>query len=480
MNMRGLLKKTKKQSILFYKKYGSLTRVFGLLFLLVGLAFVFIVPPFQNPDEPMHFYRSYQIASGQVSSVPNDDQVYGGDIPVSFRKFVADSGIEHNYDYGYRFHLDYLSLLKYKYDGAKVFEGFPNTAIYSPLAYVPSTVAHVVVKTFNGPLLVALYLGRILSLLFVFIAFVLAIKLIPVGKWILVVVGLLPMTIASAASVSSDAMTIGVSVLFIAVVMNVAFLKQRPKVFLLIIFVALTLLLAFIKQAHIALLLFIVLIPFLNPYFRRKKPLIALICLSVLTVICFLVWYKHISPIVINFDPLVQPGLQKSFVLHHPVHFVTILLHTYFDNYANGIFIGLFGNFGWLTATMPVPFMIFSAFIIYFAVTLKDKAELRTLATLTKKQLLAFRLTLWGVFFAVVLLISTALYLYWTPYTQAFIIGIQGRYLLALLPLLLIPFVGMGKGKQGIKKSTLVICITIVLIAAVYILKERFIGGYPS
>jgi len=38
------------------------------LFILLGfgLAYVFILPPFEAPDEPAHFARAYSIAEGQV------------------------------------------------------------------------------------------------------------------------------------------------------------------------------------------------------------------------------------------------------------------------------------------------------------------------------------------------------------------------------------------------------------------------------
>jgi hypothetical protein len=33
----------------------------------MGLLYAVVTPPFQVPDEPNHFYRAYQVSSGEVS-----------------------------------------------------------------------------------------------------------------------------------------------------------------------------------------------------------------------------------------------------------------------------------------------------------------------------------------------------------------------------------------------------------------------------
>ena len=38
--------------------------VFAGLALLFGSIFVFLIPPFQSPDEPNHFLRAFQVSEG--------------------------------------------------------------------------------------------------------------------------------------------------------------------------------------------------------------------------------------------------------------------------------------------------------------------------------------------------------------------------------------------------------------------------------
>lgn len=471
--IRDKIKSWKKGIGRAYGRLNGPQKLFLPLFLVAGLVFVFVVPPFQNPDEPMHFYRGYQVAKGHVFSTPDTAGLYGGDIPLSMRELVVKSEIEHNYDYEHRFFLNYGELFGYGYGGEKVFEGFPNTAIYSPLAYLPSALAHGLVGIFDGPLLVALYLARILSVLIALIAFMIVLRIIPFGKWIVFSVGLLPMTVASAASISADSMTLSLSMLFIATTFYIAFNKKSVSRWWWGVLFALTISMGLVKQAHIALVPLILLIPVLNTRYRNRQFYISMAGAIVGALALFLLWFKKTDQIVINFVPSIQPGLQKTYMFQEPFDFLAALLTTYLTNYGNGTFIGLFGNFGWLTATLPTLFIIVSALMLYFAVQAREKDEVRV-DVLPVKQTRLFKLWCVGVFMAVLVMISAALYVYWTPYREKFIMGIQGRYFLPILPLLLIPFIGKLKPRQSSIKRIVVIGSSVVLLSAIHTLFWRF------
>lgn len=465
---------TQQRLVDIFNRYTNIYRLFTVLFLAAGLVFVFIIPPFQNPDEPMHFYRSYQLATGDLMSNSNDQGLYGGNIPLSMRHLVSESGIQHNFDYGYRFDLNYRSLLGYKYGGEKVFEGFPNTAIYSPFAYIPSILAHQIVALVNGPMLVSLYLARIISLLFVFAAIFFAMKIIPFGRWVLFSVSLLPMTVASSVSLSADAMTIAVSFMLISTTLYIAFSKRVVSHRWHILLCVLVILMSLVKQAHIALIPIIFLIPLFNNKYRSKVMYLSISTLFLASLTCFYVWYKMTEMITINFDQLVQPVLQKAYVLHHPVHFVNTLFQTYFTNNANGFAIGTFGNFGWLTAPLPIFFIIISALSLYWSTKLVDLDEIRRMKLMSSIHKKIFNLALVSLFLLVVGLISVALYLYWTPYKTSVIWGIQGRYFIPVLPLLLLPFLKRNGMDQKSLRRMVTLSSIVVLIVGISIAFGRF------
>jgi len=65
----------------------NLCRILFILFAGVfGLSLVFITPPFQVPDEPAHFYRSYQISMGDLIA-ENHDGIVGHGMPKGLKDF---------------------------------------------------------------------------------------------------------------------------------------------------------------------------------------------------------------------------------------------------------------------------------------------------------------------------------------------------------------------------------------------------------
>jgi uncharacterized membrane protein len=465
----------KKMNIAYEKIISKPEIVFIVLFSLFGLAFIFIVPPFQNPDEPMHFHRSYQLSTLNISSEPNENGVYGGMIPVSILELVRDSEISHNFDYGFRFHLDYTKLMSYKYGGEERFEGFPNTAIYTPIVYAPLIISHWLVSLLDAPILATVYLGRIFSLLLVAIAVYFSIRLLPFGKWVLFAITLIPMFIASSVSMGADAVTYAVSILFVSLVLNLSFSKKKTSIKKIILLIGLVLAIGFIKQAHIPLLALLVLLPIFNSRFREKKVFILLGIAAAASFAIFLLWYVRTSGITINFNSSIQPELQKDLILSNPVVFLKVMLATYLTNNANGFIIGMFGNFGWLTATLPMLFIIISAIIVIFSVgtTSKNEQRLEKIFKITKTKTWFGLITI-GVFCIVIAIISAALYLYWTPYQFGSILGIQGRYFLPILPLLLLPFVTQNAKNNSSRSAVIIAGCVIVAFVAIMVTIGRF------
>lgn len=447
---------------------------FVAIFIAAGAAFALLVPPFQNPDEHMHYFRSYQLANGQIFSKSNGAQ-YGGDIPVTVHKMVYKSEIQHNFDYGYRFHLNYNELFQYKYGGEKQFEAFPNSAIYSPLAYIPSIFAHWIVSIINGPAIITIYLARISSLLIVATAMFFAIRIIPFGKWVLFAVGLLPMAVASSVSMSADAMTVATSVLLIATTLRIAFGKEKVSYKWLLPLFILVITMSLVKQAHVALLPIIFTIPIFNKNYRTRNIYLLFASIFAIAIMFFVGWYLKTDQITINFDPSIQPIAQKAYILHEPLRFIKVLFVTFFTNYANGFVIGLFGNFGWLTAQMPILFIIFSTLVLYWSTKTIGRSEYKYLPT-GKTATLRFNVAMATIFLVVTTMISVALYIYWTPVKNSFIMGIQGRYFIPILPLLLLPFVRRTAENQQTLIRLVTIGTIIILLFGILTMTGRFYG----
>ena len=98
-----------------------------------------------------------------------------------------------------------------------------------------------------------LYMGRVANLIAYLLLAAAAVRLMPIQKWTMAMVALMPMSVYLAASLSADAMTIGLSLLVVALTLNLALGSERPDRRSLLALGFLLVLLALSKQAYLGL-----------------------------------------------------------------------------------------------------------------------------------------------------------------------------------------------------------------------------------
>ena len=77
--------------------------------------------------------------------------------------------------------------------------------------------------------LAMLYLARVANLIVYLLLAAAAVRLAPIHKWTLAMVALMPMSVYLAASLSADAMTLGLSLLVVALTLNLALGSEGPS-----------------------------------------------------------------------------------------------------------------------------------------------------------------------------------------------------------------------------------------------------------
>jgi uncharacterized membrane protein len=196
--------------------------VYLALALVFGCAYVVVTPPFQVPDEGAHFRRSFATSEGHIVCLKKVDET--GDVQP-----VALTRLEDPYRRFFRHHEEKITpeqifeCRSVSVDGAeREFVAFSNTAIHPPLPYLPQAAGILLARLLSGSALACFYAGRLANLLVTVTLIFLAIRTTPVGRWTFTALALLPMTLALAASVSSDALTIALSFLFVAQVLELA------------------------------------------------------------------------------------------------------------------------------------------------------------------------------------------------------------------------------------------------------------------
>lgn len=346
--------------------------VIGVVF---GLVFLVLVPPFQVPDEPQHFYRAFQVSELRFLDLvalnrnPRTDAFrYGTLLPKSLAGLVDMSDVTET-RFGpenkvtpsrllasFRAHLD-----------AGDREYLP-VAPYAPVAYIPQALGIGLGRLLGVPSLVLFYLGRLCALAaWIGLVFV-AIKTTPILKWTFFLLALMPMTLHLAASNSADSVVIGVSFLLSAQLLSWAYDARKERIGRADIAGALVmaLVLTLSKPLYLVLLALILLVP-REKFPRGAKRLLTFGGVVVFCVAAYVGWSLLTAWATVpgpaielsrhGVDPPVladiSPKRQLALILSHPFAFIGVLATTFsvLSLFYLHSFVGLLG---WLDTLLPM------------------------------------------------------------------------------------------------------------------------------
>lgn len=452
--------------------------VFLITFLFFGLLSILITPPYQGADERLHFVRAYEFSQGTLFTPRGDDGKVAANIPSDFVKleelaqFSWDNTM--NLDYKYN-NLDYKKMLALHGNGQNLSYLSPSTAVYPPVSYLPGILAHWITQIFNLPLLVSMYIGRILFLLTAGVAIFFAIRVLPFGKWFLACLGIFPGFVVASSTFGSDAVTLGASILFISLILAIAYGRMslnNYKKWGLLGVLAVAVCLA--KPTTFLLVFFIAAIPLLNAKYRNKESVYKIALIILISIGITFLWLQATSYVeTISGNPNINPSLQKQHLIQNPASFANAMLHTFSSThpmYGDRTLRGFFGLFSWQTIALPLSaiFLLFTALLA--SLGLKDSREITSLKN-------SLRVT-WVMWLTAILLIAAicgALYVYNTDVGLNVIKGVQGRYF--YIPALLIGLCltsGILIRNQRLGKAYMIIVMLICLLLSIGLIYKRF------
>jgi len=407
-----------------------LTLVLGAIF---GGSLVFITPPFGVPDELAHFNRIYHCSQGKVYACRRDSQC-GDDLPASLNAIYQAIAGDARQDEEFCVSRDKIrQALAIPLDPAQQqYSTFENTALYSPVPYLPAAAAVGIGRVAEMRPLGLLYLGRIANLIAYLALAVAAVRLIPVQKWTLALVALMPMSMFLAASLSADAVTLGLALMTIALALDLALGEEAPAGRLAAFGLCLVLL-ALSKQAYVSLALLFFIIP-AGKFAGRGQWLTAAVLFLGLPLAANLAWAYSVRSLYVPMLPFVDPPQQIAWIGLHPWSYAAAMFKAV---YHLDTYLGMIGLFGWLGAHLSK-----TVCLVYWmtlaATAFLDGGKPLPLAARTRAILL-------GIYVTAASVVSTIVYLSWERVGIKSIEGIQPRYFLPLLPLVLLPFRGSSK-----------------------------------
>ena len=463
-------------------KYSRLRKIkphqlFILAGTLFGLIMIVVTPPFQVPDEINHWYRAFQISSGQLLAEKHDDRL-GGYVPQSIVEITKPF-------LGLRWNMNAKTssqTIKDAFDidfkgDQIVFMDFPNTALYSPVSYFPQAMGILLGRTLSlGPLSI-FYLARLMTLL-IWVALIgYAIKTIPRYQWLLFLLALLPMSVFINMSLSADMVTNTISFVIIACILKFALDDSKFSSRRLLVVFLLGIGLASAKIVYTPLILLIFLVPE-HKYESRGHQWFVYTFLLITGFGAAYFWsdlinnaytsYADYNPAFRENLDLVKCGNiqeQMNFILTHDFYILKVffksLRHT-FDMYYEGYV----GTFGWLDTKMPG----WSIFITYLVIIIASVFPTRAESRIGPSQ----KLTLLAITLMTVALVLLSQHLTWDCIGSDVIGTIQGRYFIPIFPLLFFclrrNYIGSGWFIQG----TIIVWTIFILCLSVIKLYQRY------
>ncbi len=413
----------KKQTLNLRLRLYSWENYFVIIALIFGTIFIFLVRPLSVPDEFNHFMRAYQISEGNFSAHKDRLKGTGGDIPSG----IIDLGQKQIY---HNSNISNPATIKLNvYD--RVFIRFDNTALYHPLLYLPQATGILIGRILGMQTLGLLYFGRFFNLLFYAALFYLVLRIAPVGKRSFFVVGLLPMHLLLASSLSADPISTSLLALFVAVFLKLRVMNKRLTNTQ---FVMLGLLVAAISLTKLPVplcLLLLVLVPYTTFGQSKKTKLIAIFLFGMIGVAVGGAWLMKATSISTPFGPAgVNQANQISSIIQHPKIFIRALSDTIFRGNSSASLDQYVLALGNLEAWLPLWLTL--AYTLFLGFTIKQSKASVSIFKIYEKVFIT------GLIITMIFIILLLLYLSWTPVGLTVINGIQARYFTPLL-LLTIP-----------------------------------------
>jgi uncharacterized membrane protein len=406
---------------------------FRLVGLFIGLSFLVVSPPFQVADEPAHFYRAYQIS--QLHILPTlDKHGSGGFLPINLVRTTEFLKGAIPFHPETKVHLGQLKPYFFQplNPQATTMTYFENTAIYSPVAYLPQSIALAFGRLLQLSPLMLMYLGRLASLVMWIFLTALAIRLAPIGKWAFFSLAVTPMIVFQAASLSSDGFLNGLAFLFVALVLRYTLAENTLLRRDLIILAVLSCLLALCKIPAFLLPLLLCIIP-AHQFASLRQKYLFLVFTALITLALTGIWYiltQSTSALISRkMGNAANPMAQLTIMIHHPLGYIYTLYETLLGN-ANGWVVQFAGQLGWLDTNLSTIGMVASYLLIALGLLYDDRVKGVTIKIFNWQRSLSAL-----IFTTASMAMITILYLSWSPLRGHAVDGMQGRYFIPFSPL---------------------------------------------
>ena len=399
---------------------------FYLLLLIYFIPLVFLVPALDIPDEPAHFYRAYKISeiisTNKKLNNPFNEYLKAPDTKCLFYGKHQSINKTFNKSKAYKC---------LKNTKNQTFDDIDYLRSRNPYIHLVPAIGIKIADTFsNSPLLIFM-VGRIVNMLVSFLLIYFILKRSPKNKILFLFIATIPIFVQQMISYSYDSLLNSFS-LYITYLLIYIQSKERTDKLDDVLFMIGTTYLICSKLVYILLV-----IPFffmrtydsVRDFFAKNKKYILMFFVPIFV---YLGWELLSAHFYKNPTSIVMGGSSHSnlnYIINNPSKIFLIAVNT-FKNRGWFYLQSLYGNFGWFTFQLENIIIYIFIFMMFSMVVNKNlpsiyfKKGKKTIGIIS--------------FFVIFALIFAALYFAWSSYKLNYVEGVQGRYFLPILPLLLI------------------------------------------
>lgn len=400
---------------------------FALITLWIGIIYSILIPQYVVPDEPAHFLKTYAASSRLLGEKDIDEEER-----IILRK-EDYSFIIHEKTPRRESYKNYIKGIIGKSDTNEKTIISVGKEIDAPdIVYAPQIMGITIARILhlNGEQL--FLLGRLFALFFYVMCGYLAIKIMPFAKEMIFVVGLLPMSMQQAVSFSYDSTINSVSFLLIAYFIYLIYEKEKIEKKDVIIVTILTCIVSPVKIVYIVIIGLGILIP-KEKFKTNVEKWISAGIIGVFGIVSIVITRLAMMNKIVTSNGNLLPWIEEEAyglngVLANPMETARIFFRT-FEREGSRLLDTMIGSqMGWLE--IKIPSIIITGFIILLLISVFKRENEESISVGSK---------LWIAILGSsgILAVCLSMLLTWTRKSAVRIEGVQGRYFLPYLPMLL-------------------------------------------
>lgn len=445
------------------KKYENIYAIFAVI---AGVSILFLMAPFNVPDEASHYLRSYKEST---LSFEYDGGYYKFPKPITefIYKYNRNLHSVQNKLYAENYLSEFCKSVDYNVE-AQYETDYRNVVDLSVIPYIPSAIVIFFARLIHLSPLVMFLLSRLVNLTISVLGCYWAIKNIPCFKRVLTIVCLFPIFLQQATAINMDYFTNVVIIMLVSLIFEMIYSKEKIGKREIILLTLLSIGLVLGKFGYFPVLVLLFLIP--KEKFNNRV-------VEWIIKIGFIIAVLGFS-LLINMRLATEQGTApgqglevygiKSFFTT-PFTAVKVLLTTVVARIDQDILRGFFDNFAYSTAANKAIFPLVMYFVYILLLFSKDEDDVVELPKL-------HRVFYIGSSLAIIAIVYAIAYSQWTSVGAAEISGLQARYFIATSALL---YIGASNSLLDVNVKNKKILYT-VLMATSLIISVITIGNFFS